>query len=710
MKSDAGFSTKRDGAVALGPVDALRQEVALIAAQLDPRTQSAYNTRHVDLNDVAPFDLDEEPTHVRLATTATIRNVDPRTLQYLARSAQSQLVEGLRLKLQGWVEDRQLTASEHERVRTGVRAVIESSRLTVEGLRDRMDPQPAPAAALRSLFERFETSVSGLQSKATRERVQALPAQVRHLFDKLEGVWQARSRAMATEILETVTEQLTLRLGHLPHLLLAAIPMLHRHLRDVSGQVREAAESHRLRRDHYGRLAGESLQAAQQVRTVIPFLVDRDEVARDAARAACRVIQMASGERLEEERYEALRRALDGELTATEGEDCRVVCEPAIAAVEALELQLAAALQERIVELAAAVRRPGDEIGTWIDKSSPVFDRTLVHDGISRSELDDRAAGLVGHLSRMDEVQSFLRDQLTRKELDSEQLERELEAMIRVILPLVPGFSEIGRTLEEVVAQDPARRELIIEILRNRVGRPFAVVDRQVEDTQGLRNRRDTLVVVEVPGGSTGAIGRLVLNEGIVANPSNIIDSSEDRIRLTWVREGLPYAALRGIARLAERYASYMANPSTISPHTTADIDSLPTLEPKRTNIRRHVQDLLATLEVLAPERMTRRPDGIVELSYELPSDHGFAVPESRRFGDLDRATAWLIKQVGVRRVLESAIDAVYEADPEHCRRRLLDAWNQADGDDRSHLETVLSRVGVNPYQSGSANGGRRSL
>lgn len=273
--------------------------------------------------------------------------------------------------------------------------------------------------------------------------------------------------------------------------------------------------------------------------------------------------------------------------------------------------------------------------------------------------------------------------------------QQDLQRVCADLLPLLPSYAESGHSLVELLASEPRKQHLVVQLLKNR--RPFTPIDRAVEAQQGLRNRRDSLVILEVPGGQDGPLAELMLREGIVTHRNQIVASGDDEMRLYTLRDGLPYAAISPLARYRERHDSYLENPSAITPYTVPNAHQLPGIEPTRTNLREHTQTLLCLARAVLPQRVAPVPSGGCRLRYDRDTGHGFSTTHEESFADFAALVAWVAKRVEVRKTLEVELKHAQDDRPETYRTALMIAWQQATGAEQEYLYAALCALKIDP-------------
>ncbi|HYG82828.1 MAG TPA: tubulin-like doman-containing protein, partial [Pyrinomonadaceae bacterium] len=639
-----------NGAVALQPGDALMQEAAILRAYLRARTQSTINSRLVDLTDVIPYTINDDPMHVSVETAVSIRNIQPGTLEYMATQWCGRRLEETQAAFEEWCQGGSLSVEDSERVAEVARAALKDLNINRPALLSRIDGTPGAANVLRAFFEQASATIGSMDGASIKKDMGGMPAKVRSAFQRIEPQWQERACNLARALPEEMLNYVMSRLADAPHLALAALGKLIEHLTQLAKECRTDAEAERKRRDAAGAQLAEALNAVQEVRGILG-IIGRNEVTRDAAQRACSIAMQAALSRIEQQRLELLVQALEGEFSSADGRG-RATTVPAVtSALRDGQVSQIAAVRKRQAAQLAEVKTLLSDLGQALERRSPIFHRALVYDGANRKSLNKVVREVSDVLQSVPPIQQLLKG------------EWSLQQTVNALLPMLPNYTEFGRPLSDVLAEDPKRREVVIRLLRNRV--PFTPLDHVVEDQQGLKNRRDTLVVLEIPGGADGPLAQLMLSEAIVSHRNQIVDSGEDEIRLYYLREGLPYAAVRPLAKYKERHDTYQANPAAVTPYTQADARNYPGVAPSRVNLSTHTEEILFVSKAVLPERVIHRPSGGYVLRYEKESGHGFTVTQEETFGDMGSMVTWAAKEVSARKLLESELLSLYDSDPE---------------------------------------------
>lgn len=682
-----------NGAVSLQPGDALMQAAAILRTHLRARTQSTVNSRLVDLTDVAPFTTDDDPMNVSVETSLSVRHILPGTHEFMGAEWCRLALADSQAAFEEWCQNGTLSVEQSEKASAVARGALKDLGINTNALLSRIDTTPTAANTIRAFFEQATATISSMEAGAIKKSMNGMPAQVRAVFQKIEPQWQDRSPALANALKDEVFNYVMNRLADAPHLALATMGKVVEHLAALAKECKAEAEVERKKRDAAGSQLGQALNDVQESRGILG-LFNRNEVTRDAALRACAIAMQAALSRTQQQLLELLVQVLEGEFLTVDGRGRPSTVSSVMAALRAGQITQMAAIRKRQAAQLGEVKAMLSALGQVLEKRSPVFHRALVYDQASLETLRETVREVSGALPEAPPILKLLRG------------EQSLRQTVAALLPLLPHYTEIGRALAEVIAEDAKKRDLVIRLLRNRV--PFTQLDRVVEDQQGLRNRRDTLVVLEVPGGADGPLAALMLREAVVSHPNQIVDSGEDEIRLYYLREGLPYSAIRPLAKYKERHDAYLANPSAITPYTRAEARQYPGLEPSRVNLAMHTEELLYVAGALLPERIISKPSGGYILRYEKESGHAFEVTHEEAFTDIASMVGWMAKEVPARKMLEGELTNLYDSDPESYKATLVQHWQNSSGKERERLKEALYKLKVDPAKFGGGQNGLR--
>lgn len=681
----ATYTFASNGAVALGHVDALMQEAAILRAYLRAPTQAAINARRVDLVDVTPYDLQDNPMHVRVETALSIRTMHPGTQEYMVTEWVRQEIEEVRERFEAWCQSGMLTTDEEQRVKEVVEQMIKDLNLYRGALLARLDPSPAPTNVLRSFFEQATGMIGSMRAQAIKQNMAGLPSQVRDAFLKFEGSWEDRARQVAVALPREVMDYVMSKMAASPHLALTVLERDRDHLASLAKEATKEAEQEKHKRDAASKDLGPALNAVQEARGILGF-INADEVTRDAAHNACNIALAAAHARAQQQRIEYFVKTLEGGMSSLDSRGKPVTIPAVTAVLRDRQVEQMAAIRRRQAGLVEALRLRLEDLGQQIEKRSQVFQRSLLYDGMSRAKLDEKVRAIRARVPDAPPIAKFLEGQ------------QDLQQTLAALLPLLPSYAESGKSLVELLANEAGKRNLVVQLLRSL--KPFTPIDRVVEDQQGLRNRRDTLVVLELPGGQDGPLAELMLHEKIVTNPDQIVASGEDEIRLYVLRDGLPYAAILPLQSYKGRYDRYLAKPGAITPHTVPNTHQLPGMEPSRTNLRLHTEMVLYTAKATLPHRVAPRPSGGFVLRYEQDTGHGMTTLQEEPFPDFSSMEGWVAKRVELRKALQAELQRHLDDDPEAYKGALVSAWQQAASTEREHLQEVLFSLKVDPART----------
>lgn len=674
-----------NGAVTLLPIDAIAQESAILSAYLSPRSQSAFNSRYVDLTDVIPHDLQDKPMHVRVTTAASIRTLYPGVQEYLACEWTRQEVEALQQRFEQWCKDDTLTEEEEGWLAHIVEEAKKELGLTPVALLRQIDAAGS-ANTLRTFLEQVRSGLAAMKAEDVKRNMAALPARIKDEFSSFERGWSDRARQLALALPGRIVQHLAVKLATAPHLAVAALARLQEHLTSVAVDALKAAEREKKQRDEAGRQLGEALAGVQNAGAILG-LFKGDEVARDAANAALNIALMASVARVQQQSFEYLAQALQTDLSPAKATGRAAGVPSAVSALHAAQLEQIAKIRRTHSALLDALNRRLEELGFAISRRSAVFQRTLIFDGATRDTLN-RVAGEIR--------EKFPQAPAILKLLEGAQ---DLAQTVAELLPLLPLYAESCKNLTQTLLEDPAKLNLVVQLLRNR--KPFTPIDREVEDQQGLsgQSRRDRLVILEVPGGQDGPLAEELLRQKVVEHRNQIVDSVDDEIRLFYVREGLPYAAIKPLKNYKERHDHYLARESAITPYTTADAQNYPDIEASKVNLRMYTEALLYKAKAVLPDVVLQHGSGRCTLRYEKQRGEDFTTEEEKTLDSFEKMVVWLAKHVDLRKALQARLLEALDANPAEYKTALLAAWRQSSGVERDYLQEELFAMRIDPLK-----------
>lgn len=679
----ATYTFVSNGTVTLSHVDALMQEAGIIRSYLRAPTQATINAREVDLIDVVPHDLEDRPMHVRIETAISIRTIQPGTQEYMVTEWVRQEVEATQARFEAWCQNETLLTEEESQLNGCVEDTIKALNLNLNALLTRLDPSPTPTNALRSFFEQANGMIGNMESKPIKQSMNGLPQQVRDAFLKFEGSWEDRVRQLATKLPQEINEYVMSKTAASPHLGLAALLKILDHLLGLSKSAAREAENEKKKRDAVGVQLGPAMNAVQEAKGILGF-INADEVTRDAAHKTIGIFMAAALARAQQERFEYLVQVLEGEISSLDSRGKSMTIPSVTAALRNYQVEQMASIRKNQSSQLKMLKERLEDLSQQIERRSQVFQRAILYNGMNREKLNSEVQNIRIQISSAPPIMRFFEGK------------QELRATLDELLPLLPSYAESGRSLTDIINADQAKRRLVVQLLRSRM--PFTPLDREVEDQQGLRNRRDDLIIFELPGGQDGVLSNLLKQEGIVTNLNQVVGADDDEIRMYYMRDGLPYSAIRPLTKYQERHEHYLSRAEVITPYTVQGADQLPGLEPARVNLRIHTESILYLAKAVLPHRIASKPSGGFILSYEKDTGQGFTVTDTEEFTDFDSVVRWLAKRVEERKTLESELKRNLDDDQVVYKRLLIAAWREATGKERDYLQDELFRLKVNPH------------
>jgi hypothetical protein len=676
---------------ALGQTDGLMQLCSVMTAYTRVATQSSILARRVDLADVMPFDHEDRPTHVSQEASLSVCAIPPGVNEYIVtRWVELELADKL-ARFNEWCQTEALSAGEEVLTRKLAERVVDELNLSRDHLLTRLDLSPSPMNTLRAFMERVKGAVGTMKSGVIKSNIKMLPGQVQERFARFEACWSERAIELARSLPTEVLESVRAKTQAAPYIELSVLTRLREHLLSVASDAKSEAEKEKARRASAGGQLGSALNAVQEARRGMLGFIREDEVTRDAADKACDIALTASLARAQQERNEYLVQALADGLSVADAKG-------SLASVPSVTLALVHTKTERVAAIRQLYQIHRDQLGDRLNacghrvqKRSPVFQRTLMFDGIRLEELDDMARAIRKSHQEVPGILGYLEGR------------QDLSKTLSDLLPLLPSFSDAGRSLAQILQADPAKRNQVVQLLRSCV--PFTPIDREIEEQQHLRNRLDNLAILEVPGGADSQLAELFLREGVVPSRNHIVDSGEEEIRLYVLRQGLPYAALEPVERYRDRYEQYLANPGSVTPYTVPDPHKLLGIHPPRTNLADYTLRLLYLSKAVQAANLKVKPSGGFSLRYENETTSGFTVSTDQEFPDFATMKAWLAKHVNVRRSLAAELNRQLDADPSDYKARLLAVWNDSSGEEKHFVQEELFRLRVDPSNAATAAG-----
>lgn len=672
-----------NGAVTLTESHALMRTCGLVLPYLRPATQRAIEERRVDLTDMRPFDDRGLPLHVRTEAAMTVQVMLPDAQIGLATAWCDAEVAAAEQRYEAFLGDGELTIEEQRTLDAVLDHVVRDERLELDALRARIEGDAANALRLR--FEKARGAIAALDRA---QLASEMPGFIRHLqgvFGDLAESWQRNARELEKRLPAALVAALVRsELAVQPHLLLAGVDRLATATATVAATARKTADVARRRRAAAGEALSSALVDLQNVRSSLAGILRRDEVARNAALRVLDHAQAAAQARALEEVSQRLADTLDS--PASQGHQA------VVDTLRAARTRQESALRERLAGQREELRRELTAIDQRLVRRAPAFDRALVYDDASLDTLASRALDLRRrHTTVPEALLGYLRG------------DHSLVEARDGLVALLPTYRASTLSLAQLLTEQPDQRRVLVELLRGATpratshGYTFAPLDRSIEEQLGLRNRRDTLLIVEAPGGASGAIGQLLLREDIVPNENRIIDSGDETVRLYYLRDNLPYGVLRDVPRYEDAYRRYLGRPATITPHTCRDAHQLPGLIAPRVDLGDHTERLLYVAKTLLPERVVPRASGGFVFRFAADTGHGFSTTEEQAFVDFASMVGWLTKRTRERLALHDEIGRLFDDRPVEVRDALLAALQCATGREHDQLRQELLRRRIDP-------------
>ncbi len=669
-----------NGTSALAPRDAWMQEAEVLTKWLRPATQATINARLVDLTDVVTHDLDGRPMNARQETALSVRVVWPETQRYLVVRWMHSVVKTLAKRFEAYCEDGKITAAEKTAAEDHMRRVINAVDLDGEALLRRITPQPDPAQSLRDAIHQVCQEVPQLEPDEMKAYVSETLRAVRQGFERYEGAWEDRARSLAEDLLRRIREELTPVYAVAPVLALTAQQCVADHLQALADQASAAAKDELERRDG---LAQDLSQAQSELQLTDPWIRKR-EVTRDAADHTLQLMLANALSRVQQQQLEHLVVALTGQMPGGNSATQPFTLQGVVPTLRAEVVSRKGALKKRLGDRISELYKVVERLGQAIDHRSPVFQRALLYDAMTRNRLD----AMVDRLPQTTDVPPV------KKYLVGEA---DFATSVEALVQLLPNYAASRMSLTDLMRDNAQYRQQVLQLLRGL--RPFTPLDSVVEQQQELAGRRDELKVVEVPGGAEGWLGQLLLREAIVATEADIVDSRCEEIRLFWLRDGLPWYALKEVRRMKANHDRYLAGAGAISPYTRANAHLLPGFEPPRTSLRVHTESLLAAALATQPGRVFQRPDKMFVLKWDkATAQAGFTVAAEEHFKEFTDMVRWTARRPGVRADLEQRLNDALNADEAAFKSALVQAWKaETDADRHTRLEDRLIALHVDP-------------
>ena len=676
-------------AVTLGPRDGLTQLAAVLRNYISSPTQATINARRVDLTDVMAHDHEGRPMHITQELALSVRVVSPGTLEYIASRWIYLAIFEANDRFNAWCESRFWHLDEKNRVKAISEIAIEVLHLDLKSFLARLEPAVSPINKLRSLIEQVRAALPNMKSETIKSQMFSLPGKIKELFNEFDGVWYTLSWELSQKLTQEITDYLKERFPLEPHLVLATGIEIRNHLANLIPNLRQSVENAKGKRDKLGAEIGTALGAVATPKGGLLSWVKRDEHTREAAQKALGVIFAASIARIEQERLEYLVEALAGDVRAgnLKGYNrwgTQITTPSLMTALERFEADHIIEVRDELSRRLNEARNKLAVFGQRIEKRSPIFERSLLFDGATRAALDQEASEAYQNEPHPKPIERHL--------LGASDLDETLKDLLEVL----PSASKSAIPLTEHLIHDESKRHSVTQLVRK--GKPFTPANRVVEDQQGLIGRRDTLSVLEIPGGSASPLATFLVREGIVSRVDDILDSGEDELRWLMLRDGLPYSALKPLAtKYARAEREYLSRPGAITPYTQADAPGYADFTPPRVSVITHATRLLLQLQTLTPERLETHPTRGFTLRYERDNGYGAFIEDNITFPTMMALVRWVVVRPDVRHQLDAQVKTALDQDFEGAITALTLAWQRTDNPDREHLKEVLFSLGHNP-------------
>jgi hypothetical protein len=657
------------------PSDFLHGQAEIFHLLTRADSQRVFVTRHVDSIDKRPYDHWGNTMHVRKEASLTIRNVQEAAPDYLAASRVQQAFEARHRRFTEILGDEaDLTATERDQVSTVVDELVEDLGLTSDGLARRVDPEKT-GSALRSQFEKWRSDMQRLDAASIKKETGKVQKRVREIIEQAEREWQDRAEQCARELPGEIVEYVRKRLADTPHLILHALGRVVERLRRLVEDVRPEAEKQGNLREKKGRQASEAISAVRDAGTLLGFR--GDEIARNAAMKALPKAFGAARARVQQELLEYVLQVVEDGLPQPHDEPISGLLER----IRARRHEEEARLRTKWTERSSRLRERLDDLGDQLDQTAHAFSVSLAHEE-GRAALD----------AQLDEVQSRGPDGDPERVVEYLKGETSLDDAVEALKAHFSLYTESQRSLESVFRElsENGRRHVLGRL--KTVNEPYTPTDKVVESDHGLSDRQDNVKVYQVPGGSEGVIGEMLVEEGI-CEASRIIESNDGQIHALYVRDGLPYYALSQLDKYERAYRRYTARPDTVPVHTHEGPHEL--IEEPSEDVEARVERLLlAARAVWGDEVVARLPDGRARLTYEVETSRGFSEESVEERSDWDDLVNWLARRVDVFRRLSSRLDNFRKGRPSEYRSRLTEAYHEAGSSDGRTLRVALHEAG----------------
>ena len=688
-----------NGSLSLGPHDGLSQLISTLRPYLRAPTQATINAGRVDLTDVLSHDHLGRPMHITQQLAFSVRVTTPGVCEYLAASWVYRATYDALDRFNAWSGTKRWYLGEKNRVLEITDVAVDDLNLTRDVLVGRLEPSPSPTNKLRTLIEQAHTALPGMQPETIKAQMRAMPGRVREQFQDFDDVW----RTKRWELSQTLTREVTQYLGeHFPlepHLVLATSRQIRSH---IAGQLvpglQKALSAAKAKRDAAGAQIGKALAAiagpAPSSGGMLGWFKgnskDNSHV-HQAAQKALQLIFAAGLARIEQERLEWLLDVLVGDVKRGHLQDKgrwgEAIATPSLmSALEQFEQDEVLRVRRFLTERLDTVQTCRDALAQRIDKQSPIFERSLLYDGMNRARLDAEIAAAFKDNPHPEPIKRYLLG------------EADLDDVIEGLFELLPSAAESGLKLTEFLLQDDSKRQFLMQLLRNT--KPFTPLDRTVEDQQELTGRRDTFCVLEIPGGASSPLASVFVQEGIVSHVEKVLDSGEEEIRWLMLRDGLPYCALRPLnAKFKRCHDDHLSRSGSITPYTRAEAIHYADFAPPRVSLTVHTARVLHQFHALFPERLLVHPIQGWTLHYHKDTGYGHSAQEEYRAPHFESLVRWVAANPAVRVQLEQEIHTKLDSNLAEALKVLALAWQRSTiPDTKAHLKEVLYSLQCDPH------------
>lgn len=675
-----------NGIHSLAPRDARALSKEIILSHVDPSMQSAIRTREVDCTDAQSHDLDGYPSIIATESALSIEVEQPGTIDYqCTRWIESCTKEEVE-RFEEYIKDSTLTSTEERIVTEVVEACMKEIELTREKILSLLETNPSAISVVRGDIEKKRAAVASMTTDTIKGSMQNFKGDIRKKFDEIAMAREEKALKLARDLPGTIDGYFNSKYSFKPLIRLAILGRIIDYLDSVVMKSQQVALNSEHEREAVNKDLDKALLSLQNTNWNI---LQRHEPARDAAFESIALGLQASKARARQEANESVCQVFGGELKSRNhhGGYTRV-----LSVIPALRKLMG----EFLIETRKRYETQLKELGALREKSarsfetrSAIFQRSLLHDRTTRASLDNEL--------------ETARDQYGDPDVIGEYLvgAKNIDEVFEILAAFLPNHIQSSRTIPEIIFDDDSMRQQVLLLLRS--VRPYTEIDEVVAEQQGLRGRRDHVTIISVPGGADGPLGELLVREGIIDDPSAIVDSVNSRIiRIYKIHLGLPFYAIKSFRPYREAHDRYLSRPGAISPYYHPDAHELSKIEPPKANLRRHVKGLLHVAGAVLSERITRSASGTITLRYEREVNEGFTVTEEQSFTEFDAMLLWLAARPTERRLIEDELRHHLDADPEGYKAALLDAWKMAGDQEKSYLTEALWDLRVDPVKATS--------